>query len=270
MRNAIPFAGGRAARLQVVAAALLIGLSGAAHADSETTRSSESKATYAGAHSNTDGGQTLDVTSDGSGTTVHSAQTLQSADTARAGNGRRRSYYDSYTEPNYSQPQYSALSTLSGDSEDGDSGPTSVSTESSSKRTSATASSDNTLSNETNVTVSTPVTINNPTTVIDATPQQMQDVLSKANAFTMERFGKASRQTWGVAAGAAALASLPQSPYAGHSMVGMSLGTANGETAVAAGLSYFMSNNQVLFKAGASYNSQGAWSGGLGVGYILP
>ena len=101
-------------------------------------------------------------------------------------------------------------------------------------------------------------------------PQQFQNVLDQADAFTLQHFDKASRQTWGVAAGAAALANLPQSPYPGRSMMGMSFGTSNGETAIAAGISHFMDNDQVMFKAGASYNSQGSWSGGIGVGYILP
>jgi autotransporter adhesin len=82
-------------------------------------------------------------------------------------------------------------------------------------------------------------------------------------------FGKASRQTWSVAAGGAALANLPQAPNPGHSMIGMSMGTSHGEMGVAVGGSYFMPNDSLIVRASASYSAEGGVSGGMGVGFVL-
>lgn len=251
-------------RLQMLAATILLALCTLAHADSETTDTYNSKETSAVARSQNAANQGLDLSlSGGQAVTIHSTQDTSSSNVAHAGVKKSNAYHDSYTEQDDPQPGFSALSESS-DESGGDAGNTNTTSETNRKRTSATASSVNTLSNETTI------SITNPTTVVDNSPQQFQNVLDQADAFTLQHFDKASRQTWGVAAGAAALANLPQSPYPGRSMMGMSFGTSNGETAIAAGISHFMDNDQVMFKAGASYKSQGSWSGGIGVGYILP
>jgi autotransporter adhesin len=102
-----------------------------------------------------------------------------------------------------------------------------------------------------------------------ATVAQVQTAISQAGAYTETMFGKASRQTWSVAATAAALANLPQAPNPGQSMVGMSLGTSHGEMGIAAGASYFMPDNSVILKASASYSGEAGMTGGLGVGFVL-
>jgi autotransporter adhesin len=98
---------------------------------------------------------------------------------------------------------------------------------------------------------------------------QVQAAIAQADAYTDAQFGKASRQTWGVAASAAALANLPQAPSAGQSMIGMSFGASNDEVGFAAGVSYFTRDDNMIVKASASYNAQSGVSGGMGVGFIL-
>jgi autotransporter adhesin len=98
---------------------------------------------------------------------------------------------------------------------------------------------------------------------------QVQAAISQADAYTDTMFGKASRQTWSVAATAQALANLPQAPNPGQSMIGMSIGTSHGEMGMAMGGSYYMPDNSVIMKASASYSAEGGMSGGMGVGFVL-
>jgi autotransporter adhesin len=98
---------------------------------------------------------------------------------------------------------------------------------------------------------------------------QVQAAISQADTYTDTMFGKASRQTWSVAATAAALANLPQAPNPGQSMVGMSFGMSHGEMGLAAGASYFMPDNSVIIKASASYGGEAGMTGGMGVGFVL-
>jgi autotransporter adhesin len=98
---------------------------------------------------------------------------------------------------------------------------------------------------------------------------QVQAAIAQADAHTNALIGKATRQTWSVAAAAQALANLPQAPNPGQSMIGMSFGTSHGEIGMAAGGSYFMPNDSVIVKASASYSGEGGMSGGMGVGFIL-
>jgi autotransporter adhesin len=82
-------------------------------------------------------------------------------------------------------------------------------------------------------------------------------------------FGKASRQTWSVAAAAAALANLPQVSNPGQSMIGMSLGMSHGEMGLAAGVSYYTPDSSVIIKASASYSGEAGMTGGMGLGFVL-
>ena len=98
---------------------------------------------------------------------------------------------------------------------------------------------------------------------------QVEVAITQANAYTSTRFAKASRQTWSVAAVAAALANLPQAPNPGQSMIGMSFGSSRGEVGFAAGASYYTPDHDMIFKASASYSAQSGMSGGVGVGFVL-
>ena len=98
---------------------------------------------------------------------------------------------------------------------------------------------------------------------------QVQAAISQAGAYTDMMFGKASRQTWSVAAVGAALANLPQAPNPGQSMIGMSMGMSHGEVGMAAGGSYYMPDNSIIIKASASYGGEAGVTGGMGVGFVL-
>lgn len=98
---------------------------------------------------------------------------------------------------------------------------------------------------------------------------QLQAAITNAHAYTDTLFGHVSRQAFGVAASAQALADLPQAPEPGQSMLGMSIGTSHGEIGYAFGASYFVPDDAITIRASASYSDAGGISAGMGMGMIL-
>ncbi|MDO4431364.1 MAG: YadA-like family protein, partial [Lonepinella koalarum] len=81
------------------------------------------------------------------------------------------------------------------------------------------------------------------------------------------RINKLDKKIDGVAANAAAAASLPQVYIPGKSMVSAAGGTSGSATSVAVGYSRASDNGKVIIKLNGSVNSQGRVSAGAGIGY---
>lgn len=103
-----------------------------------------------------------------------------------------------------------------------------------------------------------------------STDLQIEDAVNRANRHTDQAFARATSRTWAVAAQAAALANMPQSPYPGKSTIGMAIGQNHNQTAFAFGASYFMPNNRVIVKTAAAYNPDAGFTVGGGVAYVFP
>jgi trimeric autotransporter adhesin len=98
---------------------------------------------------------------------------------------------------------------------------------------------------------------------------QLQAAISDANGYTDAMVSKALRQSWSVAAAAAALSNLPQALDPGKSIVGIAFGSSRGTIGFAAGASYQNPEQDIIIKGSASFGSQSGMSGGMGVGIVL-
>lgn len=97
----------------------------------------------------------------------------------------------------------------------------------------------------------------------------MAQTLGAAKAYTDSTTTALARKTWGVDAKAAALASIPQAPYPGHSAVGFGIGGSHGQVGLAAGASHFMSDSSTIIKGGLSYGANAGLTMGGGLSVVL-
>jgi autotransporter adhesin len=102
----------------------------------------------------------------------------------------------------------------------------------------------------------------------------MTRTLTSANAYTDQRISALSfdirevrRDSEGATASAMALAAVPQPVTPGGRMVGLGVGTWQGESAVAFGASAATDNGRFIVRAGATYNSRGQGGANAGVGF---
>lgn len=104
----------------------------------------------------------------------------------------------------------------------------------------------------------------------------MNQALVSANAYTDARINalqfdlkKARRDAEGATAAAMALAGIPQSYQPGMGMVGMGVGTWQGESAIAMGVSKASEDGTFVVKVGGAYNtrSEGGASAGFGIAF---
>ena len=73
----------------------------------------------------------------------------------------------------------------------------------------------------------------------------------------------------GATASAMALAGIPQTFERGRGMIGMGVGTWQGESAIALGVSKATDDGQFVLKAGATYNSRSQGGANAGVGFAF-
>jgi autotransporter adhesin len=97
----------------------------------------------------------------------------------------------------------------------------------------------------------------------------MAETLGAAKAYTDATATTLARKTWGVDAKAAALASIPQAPYPGHSAVGFGIGGSHGQVGLAVGGSHFMSNSSTIVKGGLTYGANAGLTMGGGLAVVL-
>ena len=104
----------------------------------------------------------------------------------------------------------------------------------------------------------------------------MSQALATARAYTDSRFdqinydlGNVRRDANGASASAMALAGIPQTFERGKGMIGMGVGTWQGQSAIAVGISKATDDGRFVVKAGATYNSrsQGGANAGMGVAF---
>ena len=102
----------------------------------------------------------------------------------------------------------------------------------------------------------------------------MADTVTEANVYTDKRvaalsfdLARVNREVNAAAAGAMALAGMPQAFEEGKSMVAMGLGTYQGQSAMALGVSRIMNDEHTVMKLGATYNSRKQIGANMGVGY---
>ncbi|WP_386689270.1 YadA-like family protein [Lonepinella sp. MS14437] len=82
-----------------------------------------------------------------------------------------------------------------------------------------------------------------------------------------QRVSKLDKRVRGIGANAAAASSLPQVYIPGKSMVAAAGGVYSGASALAVGYSRASDNGKVIIKLNGTANSEGHYSGGVGVGY---
>ncbi|WP_439236494.1 YadA-like family protein, partial [Lonepinella koalarum] len=82
-----------------------------------------------------------------------------------------------------------------------------------------------------------------------------------------QRVSKLDKRIRGIGANAAAASSLPQVYMPGKSMVAAAGGAYSGASALAIGYSRASDNGKVIIKLNGTANSEGHYSGGVGVGY---
>ena len=97
----------------------------------------------------------------------------------------------------------------------------------------------------------------------------MAETLGAAKAYTDASATALARKTWGVDAKAAALASIPQAPYPGHSTIGFGIGGSHGQVGLAAGGSHFMSDSSTIVKGSLSYSAGAGLTMGGGLSVVL-
>ncbi|MFC0203451.1 YadA family autotransporter adhesin [Novosphingobium soli] len=104
----------------------------------------------------------------------------------------------------------------------------------------------------------------------------MSRAIASANAYADTRFNQLSydlrqvrRDAEGATASAMALAGIPQAFEASQGMIGMGVGTWQGESAFAVGASKASDDGRLVFKVGGTYNSrgQGGANGGVGLAF---
>lgn len=104
----------------------------------------------------------------------------------------------------------------------------------------------------------------------------MGQAIASANAYTDKRINQLNydlkevgRNAEGATASAMALAAIPQSFERGQGMFGVGVGTWQGESALAVGVSKATDDGRFVLKAGATYNSrgQGGANGGVGIAF---
>ncbi|QIW16874.1 adhesin [Pasteurellaceae bacterium RH1A] len=78
---------------------------------------------------------------------------------------------------------------------------------------------------------------------------------------------KADKKLRGGIAGATAIANIPQVTQTGANLVGVGVGSYNGQSAVAVGYSKLSDNNKVIIKFSGAATTQGDYNFGAGVGY---
>lgn len=112
---------------------------------------------------------------------------------------------------------------------------------------------------------------------------QLNGAISTAQAYTDARLSAMSydlanvrqdvkairRDAEGATASAMALAGIPQTFERGKGMVGVGVGTWQGESAIAVGLSKATDDGRFVLKAGASYNSRSQGGANAGVGWAF-
>jgi autotransporter adhesin len=112
---------------------------------------------------------------------------------------------------------------------------------------------------------------------------QLNGAISTAQAYTDARLSAMSydlanvrqdvkairRDAEGATASAMALAGIPQTFERGKGMVGLGVGTWQGESAIAVGLSKATDDGRFVLKAGASYNSRSQGGANAGVGWAF-
>lgn len=98
--------------------------------------------------------------------------------------------------------------------------------------------------------------------------------VEQANAYTDGRIralsfdlGRVRKDASAAAAGAMALAGMPQPYEAGRGMLSMGAGTVQGQQAIAFGFAKAFSDEHTVMKVGATYNTRGKVGANLGVGY---
>lgn len=110
---------------------------------------------------------------------------------------------------------------------------------------------------------------------------QLNSAITTAQAYTDSRFSAMSfdlanvrqdlkavrRDGEGATASAMALAGIPQTFERGRGMLGVGVGTWQGESAIAVGVSKATDNGRFVLKAGATYNSRGQGGANAGVGW---
>ncbi|TDQ56487.1 collagen triple helix repeat protein, partial [Mesocricetibacter intestinalis] len=99
-----------------------------------------------------------------------------------------------------------------------------------------------------------------------ATVGQLKRVAGNVNHIN-QRVDKLDKQVRGIGANVAAAASLPQVYIPGKSMVSAAAGGYKGASAVAVGYSRASDNGKLILKLTGTANSEGDYSGGVGVGY---
>ena len=104
----------------------------------------------------------------------------------------------------------------------------------------------------------------------------ISQTLATARAYTDSRFDQINydlnnvrRDANGASASAMALAGIPQTFERGKGMIGMGVGTWQGQSAIAVGISKATDDGRFVVKAGATYNSrnQGGANAGMGVAF---
>jgi len=102
----------------------------------------------------------------------------------------------------------------------------------------------------------------------------MSQALAASQSYTDGRFAELSydlnqvrHDTEGATASAMALAGIPQTFERGKGMIGMGVGTWQGESAVAVGISKATDDGRFVLKAGATYNSRSQGGANAGVGW---
>lgn len=104
----------------------------------------------------------------------------------------------------------------------------------------------------------------------------MNQAITASRAYTDTRFDAVSydlsqtrMDAEGATASAMALAGIPQSFERGQGMIGMGVGTWQGESAVAVGVSKATDDGRFVLKAGATYNSRNQGGANAGVGWAF-
>ncbi|MFK3650681.1 YadA family autotransporter adhesin [Lysobacter enzymogenes] len=102
----------------------------------------------------------------------------------------------------------------------------------------------------------------------------LQDNLGQANAYTDRKTAELQGDLWnmrrdmrGGVAAALAVAGLPQAYLPGKRMAAMALGSYQGESGIAIGVSGVTEDGHVVYKLQGTGNTSSGWGGSVGVGY---